>query len=116
MRGEPSGNQGYLCASINGGASRSRKSLTFSSRVDFLRSLRIALLFINSTVHHAEKRREPMYSERVREILSWYAGETPGTLANLAWMLNHGKLAGTGKMVTPHHIAISMGCGRMRRH
>lgn len=40
-----------------------------------------------------------MYSERVREILGWYAGETPGTLAKLAWMLNHGKLAGTGKMV-----------------
>jgi class I fructose-bisphosphate aldolase len=38
-------------------------------------------------------------TERVREILSWYAGNPPGVLANLARMLNHGKLAGTGKMV-----------------
>jgi len=38
-------------------------------------------------------------SKRVREILSWYAGSTPGVLTNLARMLNHGKLAGTGKMV-----------------
>ena len=38
-------------------------------------------------------------SERVREILSWYAGNPPGVVANLARMLYHGKLAGTGKMV-----------------
>lgn len=37
--------------------------------------------------------------ERIREILSWYDGENPGVRANLARMLNHGKLAGTGKMV-----------------
>jgi class I fructose-bisphosphate aldolase len=37
--------------------------------------------------------------KRVKEILSWYAGENPGTLTNLARMLNHGTLAGTGKMV-----------------
>lgn len=36
---------------------------------------------------------------RVREILSWYGADTPGVLNNLARMLNHGKLAGTGKMV-----------------
>ncbi len=36
---------------------------------------------------------------RVKEILSWYAGENAGTLTNLARMLNHGTLAGTGKMV-----------------
>src|SRR5205085_11816464 len=36
---------------------------------------------------------------RVKEILSWYATEPPGVLANLARMLNHGALAGTGKMV-----------------
>jgi class I fructose-bisphosphate aldolase len=40
-----------------------------------------------------------MHTERVREILSWYTGETPGTLSNLARILNHGRLAGTGKMV-----------------
>ena len=37
--------------------------------------------------------------KRVKEILSWYAGESPGILTNLARMLNHGTLAGTGKMV-----------------
>jgi class I fructose-bisphosphate aldolase len=37
--------------------------------------------------------------ERVREILSWYGSENPGTLTNLARMLNHGRLGGTGRMV-----------------
>jgi len=36
---------------------------------------------------------------RVREILGWYQGENPGVLTNLARMLNHGRLAGTGRMV-----------------
>jgi len=36
---------------------------------------------------------------QVKEILSWYASEPPGVRANLARMLNHGTLAGTGKMV-----------------
>lgn len=36
---------------------------------------------------------------RVREILSWYGADNPGVLANLARLLNHGTLAGTGKMV-----------------
>ena len=38
-------------------------------------------------------------TKQVKEILSWYAGESPGILTNLARMLNHGTLAGTGKMV-----------------
>jgi len=37
--------------------------------------------------------------ERVREILSWYDSENPGVRANLARMLNHGALGGTGKLV-----------------
>lgn len=37
--------------------------------------------------------------DRIREILSWYSDENPGVRANLARMLNHGRLAGTGKMV-----------------
>ncbi len=37
--------------------------------------------------------------DRIREILSWYSSENPGVRANLARMLNHGTLAGTGKMV-----------------
>lgn len=36
---------------------------------------------------------------RVREILSWYGADNPGTLTNLARLLNHGRLAGTGKLV-----------------
>jgi class I fructose-bisphosphate aldolase len=36
---------------------------------------------------------------RVREILSWYESDNPGTKGNLARMLMTGKLAGTGKMV-----------------
>ncbi|MGV3619870.1 MAG: class I fructose-bisphosphate aldolase [Archangium sp.] len=39
------------------------------------------------------------FSARVKEILSWYPSDTPGTLTNLARLLNHGTLAGTGKMV-----------------
>lgn len=36
---------------------------------------------------------------RVREILSWYGGENIGVLTNLARLLNHGRLKGTGKLV-----------------
>ena len=36
---------------------------------------------------------------RVREILSWYASETPGVRGNIARLLSHGRLGGTGKMV-----------------
>lgn len=38
-------------------------------------------------------------NDRIREILSWYASENPGVRTNLARMLNHGRLGGTGKMV-----------------
>jgi class I fructose-bisphosphate aldolase len=38
-------------------------------------------------------------SERAQEILSWYGSDNPGTLTNLARLLNHGALAGTGKLV-----------------
>ena len=40
-----------------------------------------------------------MMSGRVREILSYYDSESAGVRANLARMLNHGRLAGTGRMV-----------------
>ena len=36
---------------------------------------------------------------RVKDILSWYGADSPGTLTNLARLLNHGRLAGTGKLV-----------------
>ena len=38
-------------------------------------------------------------TDRVREILSWYGSDSPGTLTNLARMLSAGTLGGTGKMV-----------------
>ncbi len=38
-------------------------------------------------------------TNRVREILSWYESDNPGTKTNLARLLNHGRLAGTGKFV-----------------
>jgi len=37
--------------------------------------------------------------ERVREILSWYASDNPGTRTNLARLLNHGRLGGSGRLV-----------------
>jgi class I fructose-bisphosphate aldolase len=36
---------------------------------------------------------------RIKEILSWYGADSPGTLTNLARILNHGRLGGTGKLV-----------------
>jgi fructose-bisphosphate aldolase, class I len=38
-------------------------------------------------------------TDRVREILSWYGSDNPGTLTNLARLMNSGTLAGTGKLV-----------------
>ncbi len=38
-------------------------------------------------------------SERVKEILSWYGSDSPGTLTNLARLLRHGALGGTGRLV-----------------
>lgn len=38
-------------------------------------------------------------TDRVKQILSWYGSDNPGVKANLARLMNHGTLAGTGKMV-----------------
>ena len=38
-------------------------------------------------------------TRRVKEILSWYESDNPGTKANLARILMEGKLGGTGRMV-----------------
>ncbi len=38
-------------------------------------------------------------SERVKEILSWYGSDNPGTLTSIARLLGHGRLAGSGKLV-----------------
>lgn len=37
--------------------------------------------------------------DRIREILSWYDSENPGVRTNLARLLRHGTLSGTGKLV-----------------
>jgi class I fructose-bisphosphate aldolase len=46
----------------------------------------------------AVERRANM-TPQVREILNWYGAESAGTLTNLARLLNHGRLGGTGKLV-----------------
>jgi len=38
-------------------------------------------------------------TERVKQILSWYNSASAGVRTNLARIMNHGKLGGTGKMV-----------------
>ena len=38
-------------------------------------------------------------TERVRKILSWYESDNPGTKGNLARILMHGRLGGTGNLV-----------------
>jgi fructose-bisphosphate aldolase, class I len=38
-------------------------------------------------------------SSTTREILSWYGADNPGTLTNLARLLDHGRLGGSGKLV-----------------
>ena len=45
------------------------------------------------------ERKLTLMKDRIREMLSWYASENPGVRTNLARMLNHGRLGGTGKMV-----------------
>lgn len=39
------------------------------------------------------------YTDRVKQILSWYPSESPAVLTNLARLMNTGTLAGTGKFV-----------------
>jgi class I fructose-bisphosphate aldolase len=38
-------------------------------------------------------------TDRVKQIISWYGSDNPGVRANLVRMMNHGILAGTGKLV-----------------
>jgi class I fructose-bisphosphate aldolase len=40
-----------------------------------------------------------MATARVKEILSWYGSDNPGVKANLARLMNTGRLAGTGRFV-----------------
>jgi class I fructose-bisphosphate aldolase len=39
------------------------------------------------------------FSDRVKQILSWYPSDSPGVLSNLARLMNTGALAGTGNLV-----------------
>ncbi len=39
------------------------------------------------------------FTPRVAEILDYYKGQNPGTLTNLARLLTHGRLGGTGRLV-----------------
>ncbi len=40
-----------------------------------------------------------MNTPRVKEFLSRYGSDNPGTLTDLVRLLNHGRLGGTGKLV-----------------
>ncbi|MEE8556706.1 MAG: class I fructose-bisphosphate aldolase, partial [Myxococcota bacterium] len=40
-----------------------------------------------------------MVTKQVKEILSWYSSDNAGSLTNLARLLTHGRLGGTGKLV-----------------
>jgi fructose-bisphosphate aldolase, class I len=42
---------------------------------------------------------ESRFTPRVREILSWYESDNPGTKTNLSRLLTSGRLGGTGKLV-----------------
>jgi class I fructose-bisphosphate aldolase len=50
-------------------------------------------------------------TKQVKEILSFYQSENPGVKTNLARLLNHGKLAGTGKLVI---LPVDQGFARLR--
>jgi class I fructose-bisphosphate aldolase len=41
----------------------------------------------------------PVATDRVKHILSWYSSDNVGVKTNLARLMNHGALAGTGKFV-----------------
>jgi fructose-bisphosphate aldolase, class I len=52
-------------------------------------------------------------SRRVAEILSHYRGENPGVLTNMARLMNHGKLGGTGHLlILPVDQGFEHGPGR----
>src|SRR5712691_10282587 len=58
------------------------------------------LLCLWSRCHLKTSEREHRtMNDRIREILSWYTSENAGVRTNLARMLNHGRLGGTGRMV-----------------
>src|SRR6266436_4120666 len=62
-------------------------------------TIQTAMLLWPIVVLVEERKRNKLMNDRIREILSWYASENPGVRTNLARMLNHGRLAGTGRMV-----------------
>jgi class I fructose-bisphosphate aldolase len=52
-------------------------------------------------------------TDRTSSILSWYRSENPGTLTNLHRLLNHGRLAGTGRLlILPVDQGFEHGPGR----
>src|SRR6266481_1620879 len=62
-------------------------------------TIQTAMLLWPIVVLVEERKRNKLMNDRIREILSWYASENPGVRTNLARMLNHGRLGGTGKIV-----------------
>jgi len=54
---------------------------------------------IASTSARTTERAVMQITPQVRKILSWYESDNPGTKTNLARILMHGRLAGTGRLV-----------------
>jgi class I fructose-bisphosphate aldolase len=46
-----------------------------------------------------QRKKGIIMTDRTRDILSWYGSDTLGTRTNIARLLNHGRLGGTGKLV-----------------
>lgn len=53
----------------------------------------------DASANDACQKERQFMTQQVESILANYAGETPGVLGNLRRLLQHGRLAGTGKMV-----------------
>src|SRR6266571_6545536 len=74
-----------------------RKGVNLISHAQLSRRLFMAVM--EAVTGAAVAATAPRNTDRVKEILSWYESDNPGTKTNLARLLNHGRLAGTGKLV-----------------
>src|SRR3989441_6248437 len=74
-----------------------RKGVNLISHAQLSRRLFMAVM--EAVTGAAVAATAPRNTDRVKEILSWYESDNPGTKTNLARLLNHGRLTGTGKLV-----------------
>src|SRR5438094_3936064 len=74
-----------------------RKGVNLISHAQLSRRLFMAVM--EALTGAAVAATAPRNTDRVKENLSWYESDNPGTKTNLARLLNHGRLTGTGKLV-----------------